>query len=192
MIVLQCKRSIVAPAKMVGMFAAQSIEEPTTQLLLKTFRNAGIASKANVTRCVPRIKEIMSQFKSKLCGFTLGLRVRSKTLNASRAARCIRLSRDGFRVAQVSAHVFLEVLVKNVVNTDANRPADMSPRCATRRQPTRDADEWWCDDGTRYLRIMSSQSAARRDLLAPLCLGQAFRISASSLQHFLHLSPIPR
>ena len=94
----------------------------------------------------------MSQFKSKLCGFTLGLRVRSKTLNASRAARCIRLSRDGFRVAQVSAHVFLEVLVKNVVNTDANRPADMSPRCATRRQPTRDADEWWCDDGARYLR----------------------------------------
>ena len=104
MIVLQCKRSIVAPDKMVGMFAAQSIEEPTTQLLLKTFHNAGIASKANVTRCVPRTK-IMSQFKSKLCGFTLGLRVRSKTLNASRAARCVRLSRDGFRVAQVSTHV---------------------------------------------------------------------------------------
>ena len=60
MIVLQYKRSIVAPGEMVGMIAAQSIGEPTTQLTLNTFHNAGVASKANVTRGVPRIEEILS------------------------------------------------------------------------------------------------------------------------------------
>ena len=60
LIVLQYKRSIVAPGEMVGMIAAQSIGEPTTQLTLNTFHNAGVASKANVTRGVPRIEEILS------------------------------------------------------------------------------------------------------------------------------------
>ena len=60
MIILQYKKSIVAPGEMVGMIAAQSIGEPTTQLTLNTFHNAGVASKANVTRGVPRIEEILS------------------------------------------------------------------------------------------------------------------------------------
>jgi DNA-directed RNA polymerase II subunit RPB1 len=59
-IILQYKRAIVAPGEMVGMIAAQSIGEPTTQLTLNTFHNAGVASKANVTRGVPRIEEILS------------------------------------------------------------------------------------------------------------------------------------
>jgi DNA-directed RNA polymerase II subunit RPB1 len=45
---------------MVGMIAAQSIGEPTTQLTLNTFHFAGVASKSNVTRGVPRIEEILS------------------------------------------------------------------------------------------------------------------------------------
>ena len=60
MIVLMYKRAIVAPGEMVGMIAAQSIGEPTTQLTLNTFHNAGVASKSNVTRGVPRIEEILS------------------------------------------------------------------------------------------------------------------------------------
>ncbi len=59
-IVVQYKRALVAPGEMVGMIAAQSIGEPTTQLTLNTFHNAGVASKANVTRGVPRIEEILS------------------------------------------------------------------------------------------------------------------------------------
>jgi len=59
-IVLSYKRAIVAPGEMVGMIAAQSIGEPTTQLTLNTFHHAGIASKSNVTRGVPRIEEILS------------------------------------------------------------------------------------------------------------------------------------
>ena len=45
---------------MVGMIGAQSIGEPTTQLTLNTFHFAGVASKSNVTRGVPRIEEILS------------------------------------------------------------------------------------------------------------------------------------
>jgi DNA-directed RNA polymerase II subunit RPB1 len=60
MINLQYKRSIVAPGEMVGMVSAQSIGEPTTQLTLNTFHSAGVASKSNATRGVPRIEEILS------------------------------------------------------------------------------------------------------------------------------------
>jgi len=59
-ITLQYKKSIVAPGEMVGMIAAQSIGEPTTQMTLNTFHFAGVSSKSNVTRGVPRIEEILS------------------------------------------------------------------------------------------------------------------------------------
>ena len=59
-IILDYKRAIVAPGEMVGMVAAQSIGEPTTQMTLNTFHFAGVASKSNVTRGVPRIEEILS------------------------------------------------------------------------------------------------------------------------------------
>ena len=59
-IILTYKKAIVAPGEMVGMIAAQSIGEPTTQMTLNTFHFAGVASKSNVTRGVPRIEEILS------------------------------------------------------------------------------------------------------------------------------------
>jgi DNA-directed RNA polymerase II subunit RPB1 len=59
-IVLDYKRAIVAPGEMVGMIAAQSIGEVSTQMTLNTFHFAGVASKSNVTRGVPRIEEILS------------------------------------------------------------------------------------------------------------------------------------
>ena len=54
------KSSIIAPGETVGMIAAQSIGEPTTQMTLNTFHFAGVASKSNVLRGVPRIEEILS------------------------------------------------------------------------------------------------------------------------------------
>ena len=59
-IILMYKNAIVAPGEMVGIIAAQSIGEPTTQMTLNTFHFAGVASKSNVTRGVPRIEEILS------------------------------------------------------------------------------------------------------------------------------------
>jgi DNA-directed RNA polymerase II subunit RPB1 len=59
-IITNYKKSIVAPGEMVGMVAAQSIGEPATQMTLNTFHFAGVSSKSNVTRGVPRLKEILS------------------------------------------------------------------------------------------------------------------------------------
>ena len=57
---LTYKRAIVTPGEMVGMLAAQSIGEVSTQMTLNTFHFAGVAAKSNVTRGVPRIEEILS------------------------------------------------------------------------------------------------------------------------------------
>ena len=59
-IVLRYKQAIINPGEMVGIVAAQSIGEPTTQMTLNTFHFAGVSSKSNVTRGVPRIEEILS------------------------------------------------------------------------------------------------------------------------------------
>jgi len=58
------KKAIVTPGEMVGMLAAQSIGEPTTQLTLNTFHFAGVSSKSNATRGVPRIEELLSLSQS--------------------------------------------------------------------------------------------------------------------------------
>jgi len=61
---LKYKQAIVHPGEMVGVIAGQSIGEPTTQLTLNTFHLAGVASKSNVTRGVPRIEEILRLTKN--------------------------------------------------------------------------------------------------------------------------------
>ena len=59
-IIIDYKRAVIAPGEMVGMIAGQSIGEVSTQMTLNTFHFAGVASKSNVTRGVPRIEEILS------------------------------------------------------------------------------------------------------------------------------------
>jgi DNA-directed RNA polymerase II subunit RPB1 len=58
-IILQYEKSLVNAGEMVGIVAAQSIGEPTTQMTLNTFHFAGVGSKSNVTTGVPRIEEIL-------------------------------------------------------------------------------------------------------------------------------------
>lgn len=53
------KKALVHAGEMVGPLAAQSIGEPTTQLTLNTFHQAGTI-KANATQGVPRIQELLS------------------------------------------------------------------------------------------------------------------------------------
>ena len=64
MISLKHKEALVHPGEMVGVIAGQSIGEPTTQLTLNTFHLAGVSSKSNVTRGVPRIEEILRLTKN--------------------------------------------------------------------------------------------------------------------------------
>ncbi|XP_044766924.1 DNA-directed RNA polymerase III subunit RPC1 [Coccinella septempunctata] len=52
-------KSVVESGTAVGALAAQSIGEPGTQMTLKTFHFAGVAS-MNITQGVPRLKEIMN------------------------------------------------------------------------------------------------------------------------------------
>ena len=53
----------VCAGEVVGALAAQSVGEPATQMTLNTFHYAGVSSKSNVTRGVPRLKEIINVSK---------------------------------------------------------------------------------------------------------------------------------
>merc|ERR1719251_520890 len=55
-------RALMEPGTAVGALCAQSIGEPGTQMTLKTFHFAGVAS-MNITQGVPRIKEIINASK---------------------------------------------------------------------------------------------------------------------------------
>nr|WCZ58691.1 DNA-directed RNA polymerase III subunit RPC1 [Seculamonas ecuadoriensis] len=55
----KCHAAAVQPGQAIGAIAAQSIGEPGTQMTLKTFHFAGVAS-MNITLGVPRIKEIIN------------------------------------------------------------------------------------------------------------------------------------
>ncbi|RHY77692.1 hypothetical protein DYB34_002090 [Aphanomyces astaci] len=56
-------RAMMEPGEAVGAIGAQSISEPGTQMTLKTFHFAGVAS-MNVTLGVPRLKEIINAGKN--------------------------------------------------------------------------------------------------------------------------------
>lgn len=56
-------RAITEPGTAVGALAAQSIGEPGTQMTLKTFHFAGVAS-MNITQGVPRVVEIINASKA--------------------------------------------------------------------------------------------------------------------------------
>ena len=53
-------KAMVEPGEMVGVIAAQSVGEPTTQMTLNTKHFAGIASKGTGNMGVPRIKELLN------------------------------------------------------------------------------------------------------------------------------------
>lgn len=57
-------KAISNPSEMVGVVAAQSIGEPTTQLTLNTFHLSGVASARKGIQGVPRIKELLSISKN--------------------------------------------------------------------------------------------------------------------------------
>ena len=61
---LKFHESKTQASEMVGTIAAQSIGEPATQMTLNTFHFAGVSSKSNVIRGVPRLKELLHISKS--------------------------------------------------------------------------------------------------------------------------------
>ena len=59
MLVMKNWQSWAQPGEFVGIIAAQSIGEPSTQMTLNTFHLAGVAAKSNMTRGVPRLEELL-------------------------------------------------------------------------------------------------------------------------------------
>jgi DNA-directed RNA polymerase II subunit RPB1 len=57
-------KSMVNPGEMVGAISAQSIGEPATQMTLNTFHFAGVSAKSNVTRGIPRLRELLGVTKN--------------------------------------------------------------------------------------------------------------------------------
>jgi DNA-directed RNA polymerase I subunit RPA1 len=55
---LKSMRSLVDPGEAVGVLAAQSVGEPSTQMTLNTFHFAGRGD-MNVTLGIPRLREIL-------------------------------------------------------------------------------------------------------------------------------------
>lgn len=89
-IVVKHWRSWVEPGQPVGVLAAQSIGEPATQMTLNTFHLAGVAAKSNMTRGVPRLKELLTATKNpKAVELTIPLRrdLRDKKEEARRVAQ---------------------------------------------------------------------------------------------------------
>ena len=58
------EKSLISPGEMVGAVAAQSIGEPATQMTLNTFHYAGVSAKSNVTRGIPRLRELLGVTKN--------------------------------------------------------------------------------------------------------------------------------
>ena len=89
-IILKHWKSWVEPGQPVGVIAAQSIGEPATQMTLNTFHLAGVAAKSNMTRGVPRLKELMKATKNpKAIELTIPLRrdLRTRKEEARRVAQ---------------------------------------------------------------------------------------------------------
>ncbi|KAI9173203.1 DNA-directed RNA polymerase III subunit C1 (rpo31) [Blastocladiella emersonii ATCC 22665] len=80
------RKALIEPGTAVGAVGAQSIGEPGTQMTLKTFHFAGVAS-MNVTLGVPRIKEIINAAKV-ISTPIITAKLESKTQSA--AARLVK------------------------------------------------------------------------------------------------------
>jgi len=103
-IIVSYKRAIVSPGEMVGVIAGQSIGEVSTQMTLNTFHFAGVASKSNVTRGVPRIEEILS-LSSEIKNPSLSIYLNKEDETNKERARTIMYMLE---------HTKLQELVKNV------------------------------------------------------------------------------
>ncbi|NBV77189.1 DNA-directed RNA polymerase subunit A' [bacterium] len=95
MIVVKNWQGWAQPGEQVGIIAAQSIGEPSTQMTLNTFHLAGVAAKSNVTRGVPRLKELLKVTQNpKAISLTISLKpeIRDSKEKARKVAQDLELT----------------------------------------------------------------------------------------------------
>lgn len=93
--------SCMEPGTAVGAIAAQSIGEPATQMTLKTFHFAGVAS-MNVTLGVPRIKEIINAVRDIK---TPVIRAKLDVDNDELVARIVRARIEKTTLADIAEYI---------------------------------------------------------------------------------------
>lgn len=94
-------KALVEPGEAVGAIGAQSISEPGTQMTLKTFHFAGVAS-MNVTLGVPRLKEIINASKIISTPIITAKLVQS---NSKASARIVKAKVEKTTLGQVSLYI---------------------------------------------------------------------------------------
>jgi DNA-directed RNA polymerase I subunit RPA1 len=92
--------SMAAPGEPVGLLAAQSIGEPSTQMTLNTFHFAGRGD-MNVTLGIPRLREILMTASAKLKTPNMDIPLYSNIPDAQKKAESLRKKLNRVTVADV-------------------------------------------------------------------------------------------
>lgn len=95
------RRALIEPGTTVGALAAQSIGEPGTQMTLKTFHFAGVAS-MNITQGVPRLREIINAARE--IGSPI-ITAELVTDGDEKSARIVKGRLEVTRLSDVCAHI---------------------------------------------------------------------------------------
>jgi DNA-directed RNA polymerase II subunit RPB1 len=110
-LVIKNWQSWAQPGELVGIIAAQSIGEPSTQMTLNTFHLAGVAAKSNMTRGVPRLKELLKVTQNpKATSLTVFLKpeYRTKKEKAREVAQDLELTL--LRDITINARIYFDPL----------------------------------------------------------------------------------
>lgn len=100
--------SVINPGEMVGTVAAQSIGEPCTQLTLDSFHNTGLSTGANVSRGVPRIKELLDNTAS----------IATPSINITIKEELFQNSTNPMLIAQNVADKITETRLVSIIDTN--------------------------------------------------------------------------
>ncbi|XP_011861692.1 PREDICTED: DNA-directed RNA polymerase I subunit RPA1 [Vollenhovia emeryi] len=87
---IKVMKTICPPGEPVGLLAAQSIGEPSTQMTLNTFHFAG-RGEMNVTLGIPRLREILMMASKNIKTPSMEIPFQSDLLNLEKQARKLRL-----------------------------------------------------------------------------------------------------
>lgn len=90
-------KALAAPGEPVGLLAAQSIGEPSTQMTLNTFHFAG-RGEMNVTLGIPRLREILMMASANIKTPSMDIPIKA---NQERAAEKLRISLNRVTLADV-------------------------------------------------------------------------------------------
>lgn len=111
-------RSLVEPGEAVGLLAAQSVGEPSTQMTLNTFHFAG-RGEMNVTLGIPRLREILMTASENIATPSMDIPFKTEVLRMDRSdaeveAEATRLRMNSVKMSDIlESFEIKEVLVVN-------------------------------------------------------------------------------